>query len=359
MAIDYAQNVIGSSAYSALAKKRGINGESGSVGAVKINAIATDVQAILTACEANATLAALSGTATAGDQITQALRGATESVFSGVDMSQFTDSSPVSLSNAALSVLALYVACKAIMDTTAGGSGIANDKNAVISAAFSALSTNRGTSGIVSSATTGGVYNDSRLQALVVDVTAVLTAYNASTNSVITTIRAAEYTAGTKQIEALRGAVEAVFNNQSVDLLTPTEIVALFDVVSLLYTPLLATMGTNLGTNSIASSAFSSLAAQRGISNVTSATDPRIDSADSVFVDLGNVLSAYVANSAFVATIGAPTEGAPAVQAARAAFESVFTGLDITAQTSAELASIITVCSTLYNSSIANMGPVV
>jgi hypothetical protein len=108
MAVNYVQNVIGSAAFSALSKTRGA---SKTLTSAELAALTADVDAVLAATHANATLAALES-GTAGSPQVQALRAAVESALDGVDLHGATSATMTAL---ATQILALYTASLAHM----------------------------------------------------------------------------------------------------------------------------------------------------------------------------------------------------------------------------------------------------
>jgi len=111
MAVNYVQNVIGSAAFSALSKTRGA---SKILTSAELAALEADVDAVVTACHANTTLAALEPS-TAGSPQVQALRAAVEGALDGVDIH---GSSSTTMTALATQIAVLYAASLAHMGST-------------------------------------------------------------------------------------------------------------------------------------------------------------------------------------------------------------------------------------------------
>jgi hypothetical protein len=110
MAVNYVQNVIGSAAFSALSKTRGT---SKTLTSAELTALNADVDIILAATHANATLLALEPGGAGTPQV-QALRAAVESALDGVDTHGFTAGSATMVA-LAVQIAALYTASLAHM----------------------------------------------------------------------------------------------------------------------------------------------------------------------------------------------------------------------------------------------------
>jgi hypothetical protein len=113
MAVSYTANVIGSAAFSSLAKARGA---AKTLTTAELTALNADVDVINTACANNATLAALAPGAAGTPQV-QALRAAVEAALDGVDVHGHTATSATMVA-LAVQIAALYAASLAHMGST-------------------------------------------------------------------------------------------------------------------------------------------------------------------------------------------------------------------------------------------------
>jgi hypothetical protein len=111
MAVNYIQNVVGGAAFSALSKTRGA---SKTLTSAELSALEADVDAVVAACHANATLAALESGGAGTPQV-QAVRAAVESALDGVDIH---GSASATMTALATQIAVLYAASFAHMGST-------------------------------------------------------------------------------------------------------------------------------------------------------------------------------------------------------------------------------------------------
>jgi len=114
MGANAAMYSIGSSAFSALSKKRGA---SATLSTGEMTALTGDVDAVLLACHNNGTISTLEGTATAGSPQVQALRAGVESAVNDIDIHGFVGTDPEMVA-LATQIVALYTASLAHMGST-------------------------------------------------------------------------------------------------------------------------------------------------------------------------------------------------------------------------------------------------